>query len=126
MIALADAIDADVLRIRYEFLEMPGLVRTVAQTARLYAVSTAHAKTLLETLEAEGVPGQRVHRRLSALDAADVRLTTTPGAGFPTVEASRHPAHAFDPPIPEHLAQDGKWQWGCSSRHQRRERSCSE
>lgn len=54
MIAFADAIDADVLRIRYEFLEMPGLVLTVAQTARLYAVSTAHAKTLLETLEAEG------------------------------------------------------------------------
>ena len=54
MIAFADAIDADVLRIRYEFLEMPGLVLTVAQTARLYAVSTAHAKTQLETLEAEG------------------------------------------------------------------------
>lgn len=54
MIAIADAIDADVLRIRHEFLEMPGLVLTVAQTARLYAVSTAHAKTLLETLEAEG------------------------------------------------------------------------
>jgi hypothetical protein len=54
MIAIADAIDADALRIRHEFLEMPGLVLTVAQTARLYAVSTAHAKTLLETLEADG------------------------------------------------------------------------
>jgi len=54
MIALADAIDADVLRIRHEFLEMPGLVLTVAQTARLYALSTAHAKTLLEALESEG------------------------------------------------------------------------
>jgi hypothetical protein len=53
MIALADAIDADVLRIRHEFLEMPGLVLTVAQTARLYALSAAHAKVLLETLEAE-------------------------------------------------------------------------
>jgi hypothetical protein len=54
MIAIADAIDADVLRIRHEFLEMPELVLTVAQTARLYAVSTAHAKALLETLEADG------------------------------------------------------------------------
>jgi len=54
MIAIADAIDADVLRIRHEFLEMPELVLTVAQTARLYAVSTAHAKALLEILEAEG------------------------------------------------------------------------
>jgi Fic family protein len=54
MIAIADAIDADVLRIRHEFLAQPGLVLTVAQTARLYAVSTAHAKTQLDTLEAEG------------------------------------------------------------------------
>ena len=54
MIALAGAIDADVLRIRHEFLEMPGLVLTVAQTARLYALSTTHAKALLEALESEG------------------------------------------------------------------------
>lgn len=54
MIAIADAIDADVLRIRHEFLEMPGLVLTVGQTARFYALSTAHAKALLETLEADG------------------------------------------------------------------------
>ena len=54
MIVLADAIDADVLRIRHEFLEMPGHVLTVAQTACLYSLSPAHAKTLLQTLEAEG------------------------------------------------------------------------
>jgi hypothetical protein len=42
------------LRIRHEFLAKPGLVLTVAQTARLYALSTAHAKTLLDTLEAGG------------------------------------------------------------------------
>jgi hypothetical protein len=54
MIALADAIDADVLRIRHEFLEMPGLVLTVPQTAHLYDVSAVHAKRLLSTLEAEG------------------------------------------------------------------------
>ena len=53
MIAFASAIDADVLRIRHEFLEMPGLVLTAAQTARLYSLSTAHAKIMLDTLEAE-------------------------------------------------------------------------
>jgi hypothetical protein len=42
------------LRVRDEFLEMPGLVMKVAQTARLYALPTAHAKTLLDMLEAEG------------------------------------------------------------------------
>ena len=54
MLCLAPAIDADALRIRHEFLEMPGLVLTVAQTARLYALSASHARALLETLEAEG------------------------------------------------------------------------
>jgi len=54
MDALADAIDADALRIRHEFLDMPGLVLTVAQTARLYALSNAHARALLESLVAEG------------------------------------------------------------------------
>jgi hypothetical protein len=53
MIAIAGAIDADVLRIRHEFLDMPGLVLTAAQTARLYSLSTTHAKTMLDTLEAE-------------------------------------------------------------------------
>lgn len=65
MIAMAGAIDADVLRIRHEFLEMPGLVLTVAQTARLYSLSTAHAKMMLEILEAEGflISGAGSYRR---------------------------------------------------------------
>lgn len=54
MIVFADAIDADALRVRNEFLEMPGLVLTVAQTARLYGLSTAHARKLLDALAAEG------------------------------------------------------------------------
>ena len=49
MIVIGDAIDADALRIRHEFLAMPGLVLTVAQTARLHALSTARARILLET-----------------------------------------------------------------------------
>jgi DNA-binding IclR family transcriptional regulator len=53
MIALADAIDADALRLRHEFLTMPGLVLTVAQTARLFDLSRAHAQRLLDALEAE-------------------------------------------------------------------------
>ena len=54
MITIADAIDRDVLHIRYEFLAMPGLSLTVAQTSRRHALSTAHARALLEGLEAEG------------------------------------------------------------------------
>ena len=54
MVVFADAIDADVLRIRHEFLDMPGLVLTVPQTARLYGLSGMHAKALLDKLEADG------------------------------------------------------------------------
>ena len=54
MIALIDAIDADALRLRHEFLDMPGLVLTVAQAARLYGLSAGHAKALLDALEGDG------------------------------------------------------------------------
>ena len=54
MVRFADAIDADALRIRHEFLDMPGLVLTVAQAARLYDLSAAHAKVLLDSLAADG------------------------------------------------------------------------
>ena len=54
MIALIDAIDADALRIRHEFLNTPGLVLTVAQAACLYGVSAGHAKALLDALERDG------------------------------------------------------------------------
>jgi len=54
MITIADAIDADALRIRHEFLDMPGLVLTVAQTAKLYALSPSHARALLDSLVVEG------------------------------------------------------------------------
>jgi hypothetical protein len=76
MIVIADAIDADVLRIRHEFLEMPGLVLTPAQTARLYSLSTAHAKMMLDILEAEGflVSVAGSYRR-AAMPAKDQPLT---------------------------------------------------
>jgi len=54
MITNATAIDRDVLRLRHDFLDMPALVLTAAQAARLHGLSAAHAKTLLETLQAEG------------------------------------------------------------------------
>ena len=54
MITIGDAIDQDVLRIRHDFLDLPALVLTAAQTARLHALSTEHAKALLESLKAEG------------------------------------------------------------------------
>jgi hypothetical protein len=54
MITIGDAIDRDVLRIRHDFLDLPALVLTAAQTARLHALSTEHAKALLESLRADG------------------------------------------------------------------------
>ena len=60
MIALPDAVDLDTFRIRYEFLEMPGLRLTVAQAARLFGVSTAHAADTLKILEEQGFLGASV------------------------------------------------------------------
>ena len=54
MLVLADAIDADALRLRSEFLETPTLVLTAAQAARLCDLSRSHAQRLLDELEAEG------------------------------------------------------------------------
>lgn len=54
MIAAAPPIDADQLRLRHEFLSMPGLVLSTAQVARLLDIHVRHAETLLESLEDEG------------------------------------------------------------------------
>jgi predicted transcriptional regulator of viral defense system len=54
MITFTDAIDADVLRIRHEFLELPALRLTVDQTARLLEIRSDHAAAMLATLEDEG------------------------------------------------------------------------
>ena len=54
MMPIADAIDRDAAQIRDDFLELPTLVLTVAQTARLHTLSTVRATTLLESLAAEG------------------------------------------------------------------------
>jgi hypothetical protein len=71
MITIADAIDADALRVRHEFLDMPGLVLTVPQTAKLYSLSTSHARALLDSLVVEGFlagdPSGRYRRATFAL-----------------------------------------------------------
>jgi DNA-binding IclR family transcriptional regulator len=46
--------DLDTLRLRSEFLEMPGLAITVPQTARLVGVRASRAATMLVELEHEG------------------------------------------------------------------------
>jgi len=47
-------IERDTLRLRNEFLEMPGLVVTIPQVARLFGVRLDHAAEMLKLLEREG------------------------------------------------------------------------
>ena len=55
MIVLEDTpIDRDSLRLRNEFLEMPGLAVNVSQTARLFGIRLDRAADMLERLEREG------------------------------------------------------------------------
>ena len=54
MITTAESTDLDALRLRSEFLEMPGLAITIRQTARLVGVRTERAATMLDELEHEG------------------------------------------------------------------------
>jgi hypothetical protein len=53
MIAAAGPIDADLLRLRHEFLSMPTLTLTAPQVARLLGVRTVQAAELLAALERE-------------------------------------------------------------------------
>jgi DNA-binding IclR family transcriptional regulator len=53
MIVPGDPIEQDALRVRNEFLEMPGLTVSVPQVARLFGLRSEHAGAILETLERE-------------------------------------------------------------------------
>jgi len=53
MRAPAEALDLDALRLRGEFLEMPGLVINNSQVARLLDVLVPHANEVLDVLEKE-------------------------------------------------------------------------
>jgi hypothetical protein len=54
MIATAEALDADALRLRHEFLSMPALVLSAAQVARMLNIRTDRAVVVLAALEQEG------------------------------------------------------------------------
>ncbi len=54
VITVAPPIEADVLRLRHEYVSMPGLRLTVAQTARLLSVRRDRAGELLESLARDG------------------------------------------------------------------------
>jgi len=50
----ATPIDRDTLRLRNEFLELPGLAVNVRQAARLFGVRLDHAASMLDQLVCEG------------------------------------------------------------------------
>jgi predicted transcriptional regulator of viral defense system len=53
MITTASPVDADLLRLRHEYISAPKLCLTVAQVARLLSVRIDHATAILTTLEEE-------------------------------------------------------------------------
>ena len=55
MAALADPTDLDALRLRNEFVAMPGLVINDSQVARLLDVRGPRATEILDSLESEGL-----------------------------------------------------------------------
>ena len=50
MIVATDPTDLDALRLRHEFLEMPGLTISVPQVARMLGLRSEHAAAILDTL----------------------------------------------------------------------------
>jgi hypothetical protein len=54
---VAPSIERDTLRLRDEFLALPGLRLTATQTATLLSVREVHARQLLEQLKNEGFLG---------------------------------------------------------------------
>ena len=71
MIAAANPTDLDALRLRHEFLEMPGLTISVPQAARMLGLRSEHAAALLDTLASERF------------------LTQTPGGSYQRASASQ-------------------------------------
>ena len=53
MIVAATPTDLDALRLRHEFLDMPGLIVSVPQAARLLGLRSEHAAAILDTLVSE-------------------------------------------------------------------------
>jgi DNA-binding IclR family transcriptional regulator len=53
MITIADPVDLDALRIRHEFLSLPGLQASVEMMAARLGVNPRHAQQMLDELVAE-------------------------------------------------------------------------
>jgi DNA-binding IclR family transcriptional regulator len=53
MIVAAVPTDLDALRVRSEFLDMPGLTLSIPQVARMLGLRSAHAAAILEMLVSE-------------------------------------------------------------------------
>ena len=73
MIAVAEAIDADTLRIRHEFLALPDLQSSPDACAQLLNVSPRRAARMLESLVQEGFlnrAGDHLYIRRVTGDAA--------------------------------------------------------
>jgi mono/diheme cytochrome c family protein len=67
---IAVPVATDLLRLREEFLSMPGLCLDIRQTARLLSVAEADARALLDALVAEGLlvhPVSGTYRRVPRL-----------------------------------------------------------
>ena len=65
---LAAPVDGDLLRLRNEFVAMPGLCLTARQAARLLSVREPKARALLDALVAEGLlfrPAGELYRRVA-------------------------------------------------------------
>ena len=54
MVLIAPSIERDTLRVRDEFLSLPGLTLTAAQAARLLSVPEPQARRMLDLLRVEG------------------------------------------------------------------------
>jgi predicted transcriptional regulator of viral defense system len=71
MTTVTMAVDADLQRLRSEFLAMPGLCLTVQQTARLLGVRVDGSAVVLSTLEDEGflirLPGGTYRRAFPSM-----------------------------------------------------------
>ena len=54
MIALAEPIDLDTLRIRHEFISSPALAASIEAVAARFHIGSHHARAALESMVVEG------------------------------------------------------------------------
>lgn len=74
MVAIAVSVKTDIIKLRNEFLAMPGLSLTVPQAARLLSVGDEDARELLNALVKEGLllqPVNGIYSRYTPLSSVD-------------------------------------------------------